>query len=129
MPLSPAIHIEMAHSNSLDMNSMINALRRFIRIRGCPEQIRSDRGTNFTGADKELKEAIEGWNQQKVNSFCAHKKIAWIFNPPAASHKGGAWERMKRSVQRIVRAMLKEKMVMTDEVLSASLGSQPGSDG
>ena len=41
-----AVHTEIAQS--LDVNSMINALRRFISIRGCPEQIRSDCGTNFT---------------------------------------------------------------------------------
>ena len=46
-----AVHIEVAHS--LDTDSMINALRRFISIRGCPEQIRSDRGTNFTSAERE----------------------------------------------------------------------------
>jgi hypothetical protein len=45
-----AVHIEIAHS--LDTDSMINALRRFICLRGCPEIIRSDRGTNFKGADK-----------------------------------------------------------------------------
>ena len=41
-----AVHTEIAQS--LDVNSMINALRRFISIRGCPEQIRSDCDTNFT---------------------------------------------------------------------------------
>ena len=39
-----AVHIEIAHS--LDTDSMLNALRRFVSIRGCPEEIRSDRGTN-----------------------------------------------------------------------------------
>ena len=59
------VHIEVAHF--LDTDSMINALRRFISIRGCPEQIRSDRGTNFTSAERELKEAIEGWNSVFVD--------------------------------------------------------------
>ena len=67
---------------------MINALRRFISVRGYPEQIRSDRGSNFTKADKELKEAIEGWNEHKINNFCGQKKIEWIFNPPSVSHMG-----------------------------------------
>ncbi|XP_046841031.1 uncharacterized protein LOC124435128 [Xenia sp. Carnegie-2017] len=52
-----AIHIEIAHS--LDTDSMINAFKRFIGIRGCPEQIRSDRGTNFVSANKELNKGIE----------------------------------------------------------------------
>ena len=45
-----AIHIEVA--NTLNTDSMINALRRFICLRGCPEEIRSDCGTNLTKADK-----------------------------------------------------------------------------
>ena len=48
-----AIHIEIAHS--LDVSSFIDALRRFIAHRGRPEEIRSDRGTNFIGAERELK--------------------------------------------------------------------------
>ena len=40
---------------------MIKAVKRFISIRGSSEQIRSDQGTNFTSAERELKEAIEGW--------------------------------------------------------------------
>ena len=110
-----AVHIEIAHS--LDTDSMINALRRFISVRGYPEKIRSDRGSNFTKADKELKEAIEGWNEHKINNFCRQKKIEWIFNPPSASHMGGAWERMIRSVRQILKAILKEQLV-SDEVLS-----------
>ena len=50
------IHVEIAHS--LDTDSMINALRRFISIRGHPEEIRSD-VTNFTSAKKELKEVVK----------------------------------------------------------------------
>ena len=110
-----AVHIEIAHS--LDTDSMINALRRFISIRGYPEKIRSDQGSNFTKADKELNEAIQGWNQHEINIFCRQKKIAWIFNPPSASHMGGAWERMIRTVRQILKAILKGQLV-SDEVLS-----------
>ena len=46
--------------------------------------------------------------------------IAWIFNPPAASHMGGIWERMICSVRQILRAMLREQVV-SDEVLSTVL--------
>ena len=54
-----AVHMEIAHP--LDNHSMISALRTFISICGYPEQIRSDQGSNFTKAHKELKEAIEEW--------------------------------------------------------------------
>ena len=52
-----AIHVEVAHS--LNTDSTINALRRFINLRGCPREIRSDCGSNFTKADKELKGAVD----------------------------------------------------------------------
>ena len=52
-----AVHIEIAHS--LETDSFINALRRFICRRGCPSVIRSDNGTNFVGAERELREAVQ----------------------------------------------------------------------
>ncbi len=51
------VHIEIVHS--LDTDSMINALRRFLSLRGYPKEIRSDCGTNFIKADKELRANIE----------------------------------------------------------------------
>ena len=51
-----AIHLEIA--NSLDTSSFINALRRFLSVRGPIRQLRSDQGTNFVGAARELAEAI-----------------------------------------------------------------------
>lgn len=52
-----AIHLEVAHSLTAD--SCIMALRNVIARRGVPCVIYSDRGTNFVGANKELKIAIE----------------------------------------------------------------------
>jgi hypothetical protein len=60
-----AIHIEVAHS--LDTESFINALRRFIARRGKPDEIRSDNGGNFVKGEKELSNAIADWNQAKIH--------------------------------------------------------------
>ena len=64
-------------ARSLGTDSMINALRRFVNVRGYPEQIRSDQGKNFTKADKELKKAIKEWNQHKISNFRRQKMIKW----------------------------------------------------
>ena len=112
--MTRAVHIEIAHH--LDTDSMVNALRRFISIRGCPEEIRSDRGTNFVSANKELNKGIEELVQSRIHGFCAQRRIKWYFNPPSASHMGGVWERMIRSVRQILKAVLKEQVV-SDEVL------------
>lgn len=82
-----AIHIEVLAS--LETNSFINALQRFVSRRGQVREIQSDNGTNFTGAQRELSNAMKQWNQSKIEHFLQQKSIQWIFNPPAASHMGG----------------------------------------
>ena len=49
---SRALHIEVTHS--LDADSFIQALRRFIARCGSTRTLWSDNGTNFVGAEKEL---------------------------------------------------------------------------
>ena len=62
-----AVHIEIAHS--LDADSFINALRRFIARRGAPQQIFSDNGTNFVGASKTLRESLQELNSNRVQEL------------------------------------------------------------
>ncbi|XP_013392383.1 uncharacterized protein LOC106160350 [Lingula anatina] len=102
---SKAVHIEV--SSALDTDAFINALRRFIARRGAPELIRSDNGTNFVAGERELRESILSWNQEAVNDFLVQKHVKWVFNPPAASHWGGVWERCIRSIRKVLSAVLK----------------------
>ena len=56
--------------------------------------MRSDRGTNFTGAERELKLALEEMDHRRLQEissreFNADWLIRWKWNPPAASHMGG----------------------------------------
>ncbi|XP_068674720.1 uncharacterized protein [Montipora foliosa] len=124
-----AVHVEIAHS--LDTSSFINALRRFIARRGVPQEIRSDNGTNFTSADKELRTAIGKWNREMIKEFLQQKEILWVFNPPTASHMGGVWERMIRSVRKILNAVLKEQNLTEESLVTlmceveAILNSRP----
>ena len=110
-----AVHVEVAHS--LDTASFINALRRFIARRGQPKEMRSDNGGNFVGGERELREAIAGWNQTQVHGFLLQRGIKWTFNPPASSHFGGVWERCIRTVRKVLSALLKEQ-VLDDEGLA-----------
>ena len=49
---------------------------------------------------------------EKLSAF----EIDWRFNPPAASHMGGVWERMVRSVKTCLQAVVGSQL-LTDEVL------------
>ena len=113
-----AVHLEISHT--LDTDSFILALRRFIARRGQVKEIRSDNGTNFTGAEKELRAMISRWNQAKIHDTLLQKGIKWVFNPPGASHHGGVWERLIRSTRKILGALTKEQ-VLDDECLQTLL--------
>ena len=73
-----ATHIEV--TESLDTDSFINALRRFVSRRGCPRIIRSDNGTNFSAGEKEIRDAINTWNHQKIEKYLQQNDIQWKFN-------------------------------------------------
>ena len=110
---SRAIHLEVAQSLTTD--SCINAIRRFIARRGPVECIRSDNGTNLVGAERELRESIDQWNVSKIAKSLQQHNIKWLFNPPAASHFGGFWERLIRSVRKILYGVMKEQPLHLDD--------------
>ena len=118
-----AVHIEVIHS--LDTDSFINAVRRFINLRGSPSTIYSDNESNFTAGERELRESLEDWNQQSIEKFLRQKNIRWKFNPLGASHMGGAWERTIRSVRKIRRALLGQQLV-SDEILRTLMSEVEG---
>ena len=112
---SRAVHIEILET--METDSFINGLRRFIARRGPVKSIRSDNGTNFVGAEKELKMELAKLNEDKAVDVMAAQGVSWKFNPPYGSHFGGAWERMIRSTRRIFRGLLHQQR-LTDEVLT-----------
>ena len=113
-----AVHIEMAYS--LDTDSCIHAIRRFMSRRGQVKQIWSDNGTNLVGAEKELRRALLNLNESKLQNVMLKKGLNWNFNPPGASHHGGVWERLIRSVKWVLNCLLKQQTV-DDEGLQTLL--------
>ena len=109
-----AVHIEVAHD--LGTDSYLMALRRMMSRRGKPQLIQSDNGTNFVGANRELRDCLQSWNRQRIHDEMLQEGIEWRFNPPAAPHFGGVWERIVRSCKRAIQAIV-GKQTLTDEVL------------
>lgn len=111
-----AIHIEKL--DTLDTDSFLNALMRFSARRGTPDKVRSDNGTNFVGGQRELRQAVRSWKEDsKVKGQLLQKEIKWEFNPPAASHMGGVWERQIRTVRKVLNAIIKNQ-TLDDERLA-----------
>ena len=104
-----AIHLEVA--TSLEMDSYINALHRFICRRGSVCQMHSDNGSNFIGACRELKEALAEMDQTQVKSEMLKENCDWIevkLNVHSASHMGGIWERQIRTLRSVLSSLLEK---------------------
>lgn len=112
---SRAVHLELAAL--LDIDSYINALRRFIARRGQVKKIRSDNGTNFVGAERELARSIHEWNQHQIQKSMLQKNVDRQCNPPAGSHHCGVWERIIRIIRKAMNSVLKEQ-TLDDEGLN-----------
>ena len=80
----------------------------------------SDNGTNFKGAQAELKRCLDDMDQNKVLNHLSPLGISWHFNPPFAAHWGGAWERLVGSVKKALNAILGSSR-LTDSVLHTAL--------
>ena len=115
------MHIEVIEEMSA--SSFINALRRFIALRGKVDIIRSDRGTNFVGSVNPLQINAINVEDGPVRDFLYNSGTTWIFNPPHSSHMGGVWERMIGTTRRILDSMLLEygSRTLTHEVLTTFL--------
>ncbi|XP_055590037.1 uncharacterized protein LOC129742200 [Uranotaenia lowii] len=112
-----AIHLEIAHQ--LNTSSCIMAIRTFTARRGTPAVFYSDRGTNFVGSDRELRETFKRIDQSKIAEEFTTPNTSWTFNPPAAPHMGGSWERLIRSVKRILPLLRVSKRPTDEELRNA----------
>lgn len=74
-----AIHLEIA--SSLDTESFINALRRFIARRGQPEEIRSDNGSNFVSGENYAKRSKNGINPKYTTFSCSEELNGPLTHP------------------------------------------------
>nr|XP_034328410.1 uncharacterized protein LOC117689956 [Crassostrea gigas] len=105
-----AVHIEVIE----DMSSscFVNALRRFVALRGPVKLFRSDKGTNFIVNAVNVEDKM-------VQTYLKDNRATWLFNAPHASHMGGVWERAIGSARKILDSMLLQEgpKDLTHEVL------------
>ena len=99
-----AVHLELA--NDLSTDSFILASRRFCARRGNPKLFWTDNGTNFIGANNELKEAIKELDQKRINDKFTDLGITWKFNPPSSPWMGGIWEALVKIVKRALKVVI-----------------------
>ncbi len=79
------------------------------------KSLQSDNGTNFVGAERELKESIEDWNQLHIQTFLLQRGIQWTFSVPLGSHQNGIWEREIRTIRNVLSALVNDQPINLHE--------------
>ena len=107
----------------LDTDSFLNAFYRMASRTGLPEMF-SDNGTNFKGADAELKSLVRQLDDSRMKQSISNKGILWHFNPPSAPHFGGVHETMIKAAKRAMHAILRNADVTDEELMTAMIGAE-----
>ena len=111
--------------------TLINPLIKFQNLFPGLEVLYSDNGTNFKGADKEIKNAIKAWNDEQIQDSLLLKGIEWKWGPPHCPHFEGVWERLVRSAKRHLKFLLEKDNLSLDTFetaltqVSAILNTRP----
>lgn len=125
-----AIHLELV--SDLSTAAFIAAFKRFTARRGLCSDIYSDNGTNFVGADRELRKQLgacmkdSNWrNELSTNGTRFH------FAPPGSPHFNGLAESSVKMVKSPIRKILGESKLTFEEMstfltqVEAILNSRP----
>ena len=125
-----AVHLEIVTSCSTP--AFLAAFDRFCSRRGLPRTMHSDRGTNFQGADREMRAAYQAAiTDKEVRARVAEDRIEWKFIPPAAPHFGGLWEAGVKVMKHHLKRVLGKSTPTYEELatllcrIEASMNSRP----
>lgn len=127
-----AVHLELA--SDLTSQSFLAAFRRFTSRRGICTDLYSDNGTNFVGAEKELRNKYErqiASTNSDLAILLANDGTDWHFIPPAAPHFGGLWESAVKSCKYHLKRVIGESRLTFEEFatllaqIEACMNSRP----
>ncbi|KAK6191002.1 hypothetical protein SNE40_002752 [Patella caerulea] len=111
-----AVQIEAMYSYGTD--SFLLALSRFSSIRGWPELIYSDPGTQLIGAENELKNAWVKINKDSCVRKSAENGLKWIFGPANSPWHQGAVEALVKSAKRAIDFAVHNQRLTVPEFLT-----------
>lgn len=131
--VTKAVHLEVV--SDLTTEAFIASLRRFIGRRGNPSTIYSDNGTNFVGANNQLRELASFFQSQDnfdyIRTFLSQTEITWKFIPARSPHWAGLWEAAVKSAKSHLTRLLKMSIFTFEELttimvqIEAILNSRP----
>ncbi|KAK3896107.1 hypothetical protein Pcinc_000205 [Petrolisthes cinctipes] len=98
---SRAVYLDL--TEGYDTDSFLSTFRRFVSIRGYPQTIHSDMGTQLTAASKEIRNMMGKWNTSQISTFSLNQGTTWSFNKSAnAPWQNGICEALIKTVKRLL---------------------------
>ena len=108
-----ATHLEIVFD--LSTEAFLMAFRRFLALTGATTRvIYSDNGSNFLGAEAELKRSLKRLQKKWPFNDLAFRGVEFRFNPPLASHQGGVFKSIIRLVRKVTTALMDDKKLQFD---------------
>jgi hypothetical protein len=111
-----AVHIEAVFG--YDTSSFLLALSRFVSLRGWPDTIYSDQGSQLIGAERELKEAWKKIDTTTVQRNSASHGTNWVFGPADSPWYQGAVESLVKSTKRAIHYAVHNQRLSVPEFLT-----------
>ena len=108
-----AVHIEAVFG--YDTSSFLMALSRFASVRGWPETIYSDPGSQLIGAERELKKHWEKIDQEELRRAATDKGLTWVFGPADSPWNQGAVEALVKSAKRAIHFAVHDQRLSVPE--------------
>ena len=128
-----AVHFEAV--TNLSSEAYISTLKKNISRRRLPTTIHSDHGTNFIGAENEIRRLYEFLNkkicQEAIFNYCSQQRIQWKYIPEWSPHFGGLWELTVKSVKTHLQKIAGNTKLNHEELITvlaqveACLNSRP----
>ena len=106
-----AIHLELTHR--LSVQAFLLSFRRFVSRQGVPANLISDNASTFKSASKEVKGICRS---EEIQKYLANRGVTWQFIVEKAPWLGGFWERLVRSVKRVLKRIVGRSTLNYDEL-------------
>ena len=111
-----AVHIEAVFG--YDTESFLMALSRFVSVRGWPEIIYSDPGSQLIGAERELAETWKSIDRQSLHKSGTENGLTWIFGPADSPWYQGAVESLVKSAKRAIHFAINNQRLSVQEFMT-----------
>ena len=103
--------ITLVPLRDMTTSSIINSLVKIHSQFPALKNLYSDNGSNFKGADREIREAVAAWKKEDLDERLSDLELTWTFGPAYCGSAGGSWERLIGLSKKLLRSVIGDKNI------------------